>query len=208
MSRYLPKKPKFPAVLSGKSGTRKNWPAYRADNDRYLCTVRARVHDPEESIETARHLDVTHQPSGLRVAFDLPFELAILVSDALFALLGDEEDVEFIKENYAGLPDSVKKWLRDPGTDVPKALKDAAKQTQSRTYRRAKRAARLPAPSKLGAGTTHQSRMPTSARSAPGPLALTSKQFGEAVKELERNLEFIVAKWATLRRISEAQKPD
>lgn len=196
-------KPNFPAVVKRNHRIRKGWPAYRANNDRYLCTVRACASSLDEDFGTPPRLNVTHQPSGRVVTFDLPFELALLVSDALFALVGDDEEVEYLKENFADLPENLRRWLRNPDSDVPKAIENAAKQTRGKNSSKARR--RLNA---LGTPPTARKRAASAAGQLQTRPALTRAEFTKAVEELERKLEFIAAKWDVLRRISEAQKRD
>lgn len=100
------------AVIQTPEGKRMNWPAYRSNNNRFMITVPCVTLDPAKDTAQARHVHITHQPSGKAAVLGVPFKVARKMSAICYALFGDAKKEKELLLTFASLPPEVQKWLR------------------------------------------------------------------------------------------------
>ena len=88
-----------------------NYPAYKGDNDRYVATVPMRTGGkPHDAFD---HVNISHQPSGSVIAFNVPFREIRRFTKACMTLLGDCEDTNQVITNFCKLSTEQKHFIRN-----------------------------------------------------------------------------------------------
>lgn len=110
--RVITTPPDTEAVIRTPEGKRLKWPAYRSNNTRFMVTVPCVTLDPAKDVAQARHVHITHQPTGKAAVLGVPFKVARKMSAVCYALFGDVTKERELLLIFASLPPEVQQWLR------------------------------------------------------------------------------------------------